>query len=60
MRCRPQFRQWGLSASAWIDPAVLNLDELQDIATNAGAMIGLGDYRKGGGFGRFTATVRAA
>lgn len=60
MRCRPQFRTWGLTASAWIDPAVLNLDELQDIATNAGAMIGLGDYRKGGGFGRFSATVKAS
>jgi len=59
MRCRPQFRRWSLTVSALIDPAVLNLDELQDIASNTGAMIGLGDYRKGGGFGRFTAVVKA-
>lgn len=60
MRCRPQFNGWSLSVTAMIDETVLSLAELQDIAKNAGAMIGLGDYRKGGGFGRFTATVRAA
>ena len=60
MRCRPIFRQWGFVATALIDPAVISADELQDIASNAGALIGLGDYRRGGGFGRFSAVVKAA
>jgi len=60
MRCRPAFTRWGLTAEAIIDQTVLSVEELQDIATNAGRFIGLGDYRKGGGFGRFTAEVTAA
>ncbi len=60
MRCRPAFTNWALIAEAMIDPAVLSPEELQDIATNAGRFIGLGDYRKGGGFGRFQAEVAAA
>ena len=60
IRCRPLFRRWGLDVAAYFDPAVLSLDELQDIAADAGQMIGLGDYRKGGGFGRFSAVVGAA
>jgi hypothetical protein len=60
MRCRPAFTSWALIAEAMIDPEVLSAEELQDIATNAGRFIGLGDYRKGGGFGRFTAEVQAA
>jgi hypothetical protein len=59
IRCRPIFRQWELTATAIIDPAIINLEELQDIAVNAGALIGLGDYRRGGGFGRFSTVVRA-
>ena len=58
IRCRPQFRQWGFTASALIDPAILSAEDLQDIAANAGALIGLGDYRKGGGFGRYRAVVK--
>lgn len=57
MRCRPIFRQWGLTVTGIIDESVLSVEELGDIARNAGALIGLGDYRKGGGFGRFLATV---
>ena len=60
VRCRPIFREWALTASALIDPAVVSLDDLQEIASNAGALIGLGDYRRGGGFGRFTAVVKAS
>src|SRR5574343_1093909 len=60
IRCRPVFKRWSVTATALIDPAVISLDELQDIASNAGALIGLGDYRKGGGFGRFSAHVTAA
>lgn len=60
IRCRPQFRSWELSATGIIDPSVLSVEELDDIARNAGALIGLGDYRKGGGFGRFEAVVTRA
>ncbi|WP_298510532.1 hypothetical protein [uncultured Nocardioides sp.] len=57
IRCRPIFRKWAVTATALIDPAIISVEELQDIATNAGALIGLGDYRRGGGFGRFSARV---
>ena len=60
VRCRPMFRSWSLLATGIIDEAVLSVEELGDIAGNAGALIGLGDYRKGGGFGRFEAIVSAA
>lgn len=60
VRCRPRFREWALTASAMVDPAILSVDELADIAANAGSMCGLGDYRKIGGFGRFTAVVKKA
>jgi hypothetical protein len=60
VRCRPQFIDWAFTATAMVDPTVLSPDELGDIASNAGQMIGLGDYRKGGGFGRFSAVVKRA
>jgi hypothetical protein len=59
IRCRPIFRSWTLTATGIIDEAVLSADELSDIARNAGSLVGLGDYRKGGGFGRFSAVVTA-
>jgi hypothetical protein len=55
MRTRPMFRQWSVYADGEYDPAVINLDELQEIADTAGRMIGLGDWRPR--FGRFKATV---
>lgn len=57
VRCRPIFSHWAVNVDAIIDPAVVSPEELGDIADNAGAFIGLMDYRKGGGFGRFNATV---
>lgn len=54
-RTRPQFRQWLAEAEGTYDPAIINLAELQEIATTAGLMIGLGDWRPR--FGRFAATV---
>jgi hypothetical protein len=59
VRCRPIFRAWGLTADAMSDSSVLSVEELGDIVRNAGALIGLGDYRRGGGFGRFEAEVTA-
>jgi hypothetical protein len=57
VRCRPKFSQWAVDVELMIDSKVLSVDELRDIATDAGSMIGLGDYRKGGGFGRFKAEI---
>jgi hypothetical protein len=54
-RTRPQFRGWMVEAEGTYDPAVLNLVELREIATTAGLMIGLGDWRPR--FGRFSCTV---
>lgn len=54
-RTRPQFRKWAVEATGTYDPAIINLDELQEIAVTAGTMIGLGDWRPR--YGRFVATV---
>lgn len=54
-RCRPIFRQWAIEAEILLDTAVIEPDEFCDIARNAGAMAGLGDYRRM--FGRFEAVV---
>jgi hypothetical protein len=54
-RTRPQFRAWVAEAEGQYDPAVINLDELSEIAGTAGRMIGLGDWRPR--FGRFASQV---
>jgi hypothetical protein len=56
-RCRPIFREWRVDADGILDPNVLELTELRDIATIAGQLIGLGDWRPR--YGRFVATVEA-
>jgi hypothetical protein len=58
MRMRPQFRQWTVDTEGEYDPSVISLDELTEVATTAGLMIGLGDWRPR--FGRFVATVERA
>lgn len=55
MRCRPIFREWATDANGILDPSVIDLDSLAEIATTAGQMIGLGDWRPR--YGRFTADV---
>lgn len=55
MRTRPMFRNWSVYADGQYDAAVINLDELREIAGTAGRMIGLGDWRPR--FGRFTVTI---
>lgn len=54
-RTRPIFREWAIEVSAEVDPALLNLDSLQSISTDAGSMVGIGDYRPR--YGRFEAVV---
>jgi hypothetical protein len=56
-RCRPIFKSWAFEADITIDPSVIDLDEFQEVARNAGAMAGIGDYRRL--FGRFDAQVDA-
>ncbi len=57
MRTRPMFRSWALDVDAELDPGLLSVDQLQAIITDAGSMVGLGDYRPR--YGRFEATVEA-
>jgi len=56
MRTRPMFRNWNLVATAQFDPDVLNLRDIEEIATDAGKLVGLGDWRPK--HGRFTAGIR--
>lgn len=58
MGCRPIFHEWSCTATALVNPAVLPLDELAEIARDAGEMVGVGDWRPW--HGRFKATTRAA
>jgi hypothetical protein len=58
MRCRPIFAEWSCTATALINPSVLSIEELAEIASDAGQMIGVGDWRPW--HGRFDAVVRAA
>ena len=51
MRYRPIFRNWSLRASIMVNEDVVNVNEVQKAAQDAGALIGLGDYRPR--FGRF-------
>ncbi len=45
IRCRPIFQKWKTTATALINPSVLPVDELADIARDAGEMVGVGDWR---------------
>jgi len=45
MRTRPIFRNWSLTATAQYDPDVLNLRDVEEIAADAGKLVGLGDWR---------------
>lgn len=55
MRTRPMFRDWRLVATAQFDPDVMNLRDIEEIAVDAGKLVGIGDWRPK--HGRFTAEV---
>jgi hypothetical protein len=55
MRTRPIFRNWSLSATCQFDPDVLNQRDIEEIASDAGKLVGLGDWRPK--HGRFNAEV---
>lgn len=54
-RCRPIFRDWAIEAEVLLDLSVIELDEFALAAQNAGAMAGLGDYRRS--YGRYAVEV---
>jgi hypothetical protein len=58
IRCRPIFREWSCSATALINPSVLPVDDLAEIAKDSGEMVGVGDWRPW--HGRFEAEIQAA
>ncbi len=55
MRTRPVFRNWSCIAMAQYDPDVLNLRDIEEIAADAGKLVGIGDWRPK--HGRFFAEV---
>lgn len=55
MRTRPIFRGWSCEVLAQYDPDVLNQRDIEDIASDAGKLVGLGDWRPK--HGRFEAEV---
>ena len=55
MRTRPVFRNWSCMAIAHYDPDVLNLRDIEEIASDAGKLVGIGDWRPK--HGRFEAQV---
>lgn len=57
MRTRPIFRNWSCVITAQYDPDVLNQRDVEELAVDAGRLVGLGDWRPK--HGRFTATVEA-
>lgn len=54
-RCRPIFSNWAFEAELLVDPSVLDVAELEDIAKIAGQLKGIGDYRQQ--YGRFDASI---
>jgi hypothetical protein len=55
MRTRPVFRNWSITALAQYDPDVLNMRDVEEIAIDAGKLVGIGDWRPK--HGRFEAEV---
>jgi hypothetical protein len=58
MRTRPIFRSWSVNAVAQYDPDVLNMRDVEEMAMDAGKLVGMGDWRPK--HGRFDAEVVAA
>lgn len=54
-RCRPVFKEWAFEAELFADPSVIDVEELEEIAGNAGTLIGVGDYRML--YGRYTSKI---
>jgi hypothetical protein len=59
MRYRPVFPKWAFSVEVLFDPLVVERDQIMNSMSQAGLLIGLGDFRpnKGGSFGRFSVAM---
>lgn len=55
IRYRPIFREWSLTATVLFNEDVVNASEVKKAQEDAGALIGLGDYRPR--FGRFNVEI---
>lgn len=55
MRTRPQFRSWSCYADGDLDETQMDFDQLRQVVSIAGNVIGMGDWRPR--FGRFDATL---
>jgi hypothetical protein len=51
LRCRPIFRDWRLTFTLLYEETALQLEDIDRVLRDCGAMVGLGDYRPR--FGRF-------
>ena len=56
IRYRPIFRKWQIEANVIFNPDVVSVSEVRKAIEDAGALIGLGDYRPR--FGRFTVDIK--
>jgi hypothetical protein len=54
-RCRPKFVEWSCSFTADLDLNIMNHDDLVRVATKAGLMVGLGDFRQR--YGRYSVEI---
>jgi hypothetical protein len=52
MRCRPKFNEWGAEFTVAFNEDVVNEEEVKKAITDAGALVGLCDYRPR--YGKFT------
>lgn len=55
MRCRPRFSDWSAICTLAFNPEQINMNEVLQIVRNAGALVGVGDFRPR--FGRFAVDV---
>jgi hypothetical protein len=54
---RPIFREWSCESEWLLDPAMIDVDEFEDIVRRAGTAIGVGAYRLK--YGRYSAILTA-
>jgi hypothetical protein len=59
MRCRPIFGQWALECEGQLQEDVLDPDVFERVARDAGQLVGLGGYRRGG-YGRYECSIESA
>jgi hypothetical protein len=55
MRYRPIFKQWMIKATVSVNEEVVNMNEVKKALEDAGALVGIGDYRPR--YGRFGVSI---